>query len=127
VSRTLRLVIGQGEATPCAVKALALRAADHARGAGLRFLRLEQSRNARSLSQYLHILDKQGRRWLFRISNHRRPLSRGQETPNFDLVSIDGVSGFGSVTFFLDEIAAGRPEWFDPAESFREPRKRARR
>lgn len=128
MSRSLRLVLGQGVARPGALKQLALRAADHARAAGLRFLRLEASRNPTSSSQYLHLLDQQGRRWLIRVSNHRRPLGRGQETPHFDLVSIDGVAGFASLTFFLDEIAAGRPVWFDPAESFRPlPKQRRRR
>jgi hypothetical protein len=118
MSRTLRFVTGQGSATPGAVGRLAFAIADEARARGLRVIRIAASHNPHSGSRYLELQDGRGFRWMFRISNHRRPqrVNRNQP-PHFDLVSIDATAGVGQAVHWLDEIATGRMAWFEPEQA----------
>jgi hypothetical protein len=127
MTRTLRAVVGRGQADPAAVGRLALAAADQARGRGLKLIRISASHAVDSGSRYLHVEDARGQRWVFRVSNHRRPQRENpNEAPHFDLVSIDAASGLGQLGFWMDEIVAVRIEWFRPEPFVRRPRQRRR-
>lgn len=127
MGRTLRLVVGDGTADHSALTRLALAVADEAKRVGLSVVRIGSSRTADSGSRYLELRDRAGRPWLLRISNHRRPRTGNpNETPHFDLVSIDGRSGFEQACGWLTGIVDGWFEWFDPAEAIRQPRQKRR-
>lgn len=118
MSRTLRFVTGHGTATPEAVGRLAFAIADEARARGLRVVRISASHNPSSGSRYVELQDSRGYRWTLRVSNHRRPLRGNRnQPPHFDLVSIDATAGVAQAVHWLDEIAAGRMEWFVPEQT----------
>lgn len=128
MSRTLNVTAGSGVCPPGAITRLALATADIARAKGLKFEAIKCSHVPGSPSRHVYLRDRAGRQWFLRISNHYRPRRAAKcNTPHFDLVSFDGVSGRGSLEFFLGEIAAGRADWFDPNESYRPRPGKARR
>ena len=86
---------------------------DYAKAGGLTIYGLERSRVAISGSIYLTMADVAGRRWIVRVSNHRRPRRTGHALPHVDLVSLDGVAGFKIGRELIDAIIAGTVPWFD--------------
>lgn len=97
--------------------AVALR--DYARSRGLTIGRLERSRAKASGSLYLMMVGPDGRRWILRISNHRRPRRTGHAIPHIDLVSLDGTSGFDVGCTLIDRMIAGALPWFDAEQTIR--------
>lgn len=93
--------------------ALASALRDHAKACGLTIDRLERSRAAISGSIYLTMADATGRRWIMRISNHRRPRRTGHAIPHVDIVSLDGVAGLKIGRELIDAIVTGAVPWFD--------------
>lgn len=110
-------------ATPFAL-AVALR--DYASAQGLAIDKLERSRVRISGSIYLAMIDRSGRCWNLRVSNHRRPSRTGHAIPHIDLVSLDGVAGIAVGRRLIDDIIAGTVPWFDPEPTVR-PRAQIRR
>ena len=75
------------------------------------------SRIRASRSRYMVLVDRDGRQWQIRVSNHRRPRRTGSDEPHFDFVSLDGVSGFDRFAGQIDLIARGVFTWWQPRHS----------
>ncbi|WP_336958684.1 hypothetical protein [Sphingobium aquiterrae] len=125
----LRIVAGAGHATPCQILMTAIDVAREAKRRGIGVLSIRSSHSRGSSSRYVWMADKSGRRWLVRVSNHRRPPAPHKDMPNIELVTLDGVSGMPELCAWLDTIAAGDALWTDPVnhEARRKERREARR
>ena len=124
----VRKVVGCGGGSGTSVAGLALAAAHEAAGFGFTVARHKASRSRRSSpSRYLHLVDRAGREWCLRISNHYRPSSSPHAPPHFDLVALDGCSGLGEIRAFLLSIVGGDAQWFDRSDADRRPRQRRKR
>lgn len=95
---------------------LAMRLGEAASQYRLTLVCIRASRNARSCSRYVHLSDRTDRPWLIRVSDHRMPAKNWQSVPHLDLVSIDGRAGLREAVAFMDRIARGEAEWFDPRD-----------
>lgn len=115
----LRIVSGQGVATPLQILHLATRLGEAAVELGLRVASLKSSRSPGSPSRYLTLLDHGERKWLIRVSNHRMRTHTGARVPHLDFVSIDGASGLHEAMVFLHRIAMGRAVWANPDDPAR--------
>ncbi len=104
--------------------AVALR--DYAIAQGLAIDKLERSRIRASGSIYLAMTDRARRRWIMRVSSHRRPRRTNHAVPHVDLISLDGVAGIAIGRRLIDDIIAGNVPWFDPDATVR-PLPRTRR
>ena len=124
------LVIGkQTDASAGALIHLAARLVDHARLQGMTLASIRRSKQRASMSCYLALHDSHKRLWIVRVSNHLRPLVSPFPKPHFDLVSVDGVSGFSQACGTIDAMADGTMPWHDAELTVRMPRsmKRSRR
>ncbi len=97
--------------------AVALR--DYAMSCGLTIEKLERSRVRISGSIYLVMTEACGRRWIMRLSNHRRGRRTSHATPHVDLISLDGVAGLRIGRGLIDAIVAGTMPWFDATATVR--------
>ena len=124
-----RLVIGRGVAAPGSIARLAVRIADHARiVVGFRLESLRRSRWSNSQSCYLAFADRAMRRWIVRVSDHHRePHDTCYPVPHFELIAIDGVSGFDHACGTLARMADGTMPWHDAEAEIRLPRARKAR
>lgn len=113
-------------ATSLEMLALVNRIADRAFALGLRVRSIRASHMRGSFSRYLTLRDRDGRDWLVRVSDHRRPRNYGHPPPHFDLVSHDGRSGYEQAANWLARIATGDIPWF-ALDAVRQPRKRRRK
>lgn len=120
----MRIVAGAGHFQPGAHADLAIRLADFARKLGMAVGSVQASRVTSSPSRYLTVRDRNGRPWIIRVSNHRKPDCTGHATPHLDLVSIDGQAGYDEACRVLGRIQAGGIDWFDPKAGVRQPRRR---
>jgi len=123
-----RLIVGRKTdmATSAEVLALAMRIADRAWALGLTVSSFYASHAPQSASRYLTVRDARGQQWDMRVSNHRRPRTNSHAAPHFDLVSLDGHSGFKQVAEWLERVALGKVEW-QPARPNGRRRKARRR
>jgi len=119
-----RIVVGTAPAAKGSHSVLAGRIADFARDLGYRVGGIEASRCGNSNSRYLTVFDRMARRWIIRVSDHRKPAVTAHQTPHLDLVSLDGTSGFDEAARYLGMARCGGVEWFDPAATVRQPRRR---
>ncbi len=115
MSRSMRIHAGAGTPGVARSYLLAERLRKIAADMGFRVSHLLCSRTAGSDSRYLHIHDPRGRRWLIRVSNHRRPVNDGtRDDPHLDFVSFDAMSGFEDAVAWLGRVMAGAIDWYDP-------------
>lgn len=118
----MRIHAGAGTCREALVAELAARVRDRAKKMGFRVSHILCSRTPGLGSRYLKLHDLDGRLWLIRVSNHRRPLNMtGKQDPHLDFVSFDGTTGLDQATDWLARAWAGGIDWFDPR---RKPRRR---
>lgn len=119
----VKVFAGSGDLVPGAIATLAIRLADYAKAEGFVLRGIQLTRAANSPSRYLTLLDRRGRPWIVRVSNHqRRATAYGYPTPHLDVVSVNGVDGFDQACRALGRIIAGGVEWIDPSQGVHRPK-----
>lgn len=122
-----RVVRGTGTAAPGAIASLIVAVRGLAVSRGMQLQAVKRSRCSGSPSAYMQLLDKRGRLWLVRISNHYRPHRSKSPAPHIDLVSIDGTSGLHEMSALLARVADGQIEWHPIDAAYPRRAKKARR
>lgn len=103
---------------------MALELTVHARRVGLTVVRMRCSRIRSSCSKNLVLRDGRGRDWEIRISDHFLPRRHGHAEPHFNLISLDGSTGFELAVDYVSRVSRGEIAWWQPKIS---PKRRGQR